>query len=435
MLHEITKAPLRLMPKDEFDELLGFKSPHYRGFIRRPSDAARWLRCHASLRFTASYPKDESSEWADEGTAAHAVREECLYWGYDAYHFIGSKQHINGRTFEVDADMADHLQQGIDEIRQFSGRMVVEYRVDTTNWVGYDEHGKPQGGTVDCAVIGQELVVLSDLKYGFDPVSPVENEQQMLYALAFYHQVVKHISKATKFLIIIDQPRIPHGGGYWYVELADLEAFGERVKDAAYKTEQEDAAFNPCVEACKWCPAANVPGRPGGCEAHANSNIAHLDLSVDKLDVEPGEPLPLPPVESLTPERLLTIHENRKAIEKFLDYCSFMALQHVLQNGPTAGKKAVLGKGGNRKWRSEGAAEAFIREQLPSSSPFNMKLKSPSQVEKEVGKKYQVPGALVERSEPKPILVPVEDAREAITPLNDEFEDYGDDEFEDYGDL
>lgn len=434
MLHESAITPTR-MERDEFDELLGFKSPHYRGFIRRPSDAARWMGCPASLRFTADYPKDESSEWADEGTAAHAIREECLFWGFDAYHFIGSKQEVNGRTFEVTPEMAEYLQEGIDEIRQFPGRMVVEYRVDTSNWVGFDENGKRQGGTVDCAVVGQELVVLSDLKYGFDPVSPVKNEQQMLYALAFYHEVVKHISKATEFLIIIDQPRIPNGGGYWSVNLDELEEFGERVKDAAYATESPDAPFNPCISSCKWCPAANVPGRPGGCEAHANSAIAHLDLSVDTLDVEPDEPLPLPPVESLTPERLLTIHENRKAIEKFLDYCSVMALQHVLTNGPTAGKKAVYGKGGNRKWLSEGAAEAFIREKLPSVDPFNKRLISPSQMEKLHGKKYQVPSALVERSDPKPILVPVEDARDAIAPLNDEFEDYGDDEFEDYGDL
>lgn len=417
------------MPKDEFDDLLGFRSLNYQGFIRRPSDAARWMRCHASLRFTSSYPKEKASPWADEGTVAHWVREECLEWGFDAYDYIGRTMKLNGVTHEVTAEMADYLQEGIDEIRQFPGRMVVEYRVDTTHWVGHDEHGKPQGGTVDCAVVGQELVILSDLKYGFDPVSPVENEQQMLYALAFYHQVVKHISRATRFMIIIDQPRAPHGGGYWYVELDDLEAFGERVKDAAYKTEDEKAAFNPCIEACKWCPAANVPGRPGGCLAHAESNIAHLDLTVDSLDVEPDEPLPLPPVADLTPERLLTIHENRKSIEKFLDYCSAMALQHVLSNGPTGGKKAVLGKAGNRKWRSEGAAEAFIREKVPHSDPFNKKLKSPSQVEKEVGKKYQVPVALVERSEPKPILVPEDDARPSISiTVEDDFEDQGDDD-------
>ena len=397
--------------------------------MRRPSDAARWLRCSASLRFTKNYP-NRSTEFADEGTVAHWLRQYCLDLGFNAYDFIGHTLKLNGRVWEIDDDMADHVQTGIDEVREFGGKMFVEYRVDTTQWVGRDERGRPQGGVVDCAVVGENLVVLSDLKFGFDAVPAVENEQQMLYALAFYHQVVKHISKATTFMIIIDQPRNPAGGGYWTVTVDELERFGQQVIGAAERTEDPNAAFNPCIEACKWCPAANVPGREGGCPAHAASAIAHLDFTFTDLDTD--QPLQMPVVAEMTPERLLTLHENRKMIEKFLDYVSVMALQHVLQNGATAGKKAVYGRAGNRKWRSPEAAEAFMLERLPSADPFNKKMKSPAQAEKEVGKKYEVPSALVERSEPKPILVPVEDARAAIEPEG--FDDYGD-EFDDYGDL
>lgn len=396
---------------------------HRAGFRKRPSDAARWTRCAKALSFTKDYP-NTSTGAADEGTAAHWVREQCLEFGFDAYDFIGRSIRVNGVAYECDADMADALQPGIDEIREFEGRVFVEHWVDTTEWVGYDENGKPQGGTVDCAVVGTDLIFCSDLKFGRGvPVHAAKNDQQMLYMLAFYHSVAKHISKATTFIITIDQPRNSAGGGHWTTTIEELEAYGAFIKERAAAADSLNAEFTPGPKQCHWCPAANVPGRPGGCPAHNADMMGEVEIEFEDLDApEAWQP---PRIDELTPERLIALSRKRKAITDWLEYCHAAAMQHLMDVGPTAGQKAVLGRAGNRKWSDERAAEAFLRQQLPGGDPHNRKLKSPAQVEKEIGSKFKVPNALVEQSDPKPIMVPEEDDREAIKPFNDEFEDYG----------
>lgn len=413
-------------------------APFRKGLRKRPSDASRWTRCAKSLSFTKHYP-NESSVAADEGTAAHLVREWCLDVGFEPYDFIGTQINVNGALYECDIDMADALQPGIDEIREFDGEVFVETWVDTTEWVGLDEDGKPQGGTVDCGVIGTELIVLSDLKFGRGVAVPaVKNDQQMLYALGLYHQVAKHISKAKQFLIIIDQPRNSAGGGYWSVTLDELEAYGRFVKNRAKLCDSDDAEFTPGESQCKWCPAANLEGRIGGCPAHNEDMMELVGLEFDDLDAEEAwEP---PVVEEMTFERLIQIEDKASAIKKWLGWIHGRSLQHLLDEGPTAGKKAVLGRKPNRKWLDGNLAEAFIKQNV--SDAFNKKLKSPSQVEKEIGKKYKVPVALLEDSEAKPVIVDEADERDSITALADDFDDYGNDsendevsDFEDFGEI
>lgn len=407
--------------------------PFRKGLRKRPSDAVRWTRCAAALRFTLDYP-NTSSGAADEGTAAHWIREMCLELGMDAYDWIGTKVSVGGTLYECDFDMAEALQGGIDEICEFDGEIFNEVWVDTTEWVGLDENGKRQGGTVDCGIVGSNLIVLSDLKFGQGvPVPAVRNDQQSLYGLAFYHQIAKHISDATEFLIIIDQPRNSAGGGYWPVTLAELEKYGQFVKTRAAMADDPDAEFTPGEEQCRWCPAANVPGRPGGCPAHSADMMDAIGLTFDDLDA-PEEWTP-PVVDEMTIERLIQISDKSSGIKKWLEYCHARVIQHLLEEGPVGGKKAVYGRRPNRKWSSPSAAEAFMLQKL-TSTPFNKKLKSPSQVEKEIGKKYQVPGALIERGEPKPIVVDIEDARESIAPLNAEFDDFDDtNDFDDFDEL
>ncbi len=294
-----------------------------------PSDASRWTRCARALEFTKDFP-DESSVFADEGTAGHLIRDLALDTGLDAYHFIGTKVSVNGALYECDDEMADHLQPGIDELREFPGKLFVETRVDTTKWVGLDSDGNRQGGTLDALVVGEYLAVQSDLKYGQGvAVSPVDNEQQLLYLLAAYKQIIRHIApKCKKFLIIIDQPRNSAGGGYWTVTLDELLKFGEWIKVRAAATRDPNAEFTPGPKQCSWCKGANVPGRPGGCPAHAKWLLSEVDLGFANLDIQDefGIPWVAPKVDSLTPARLVQLSLSKKAIEQFLEYAHAQAL-------------------------------------------------------------------------------------------------------------
>lgn len=382
-----------------------------------PSDSARWLTCPGSINFTKDYP-NESSSAADEGTVAHWVREQCLDMGFDAFDFIGQRMKINGVVYDVDADMAEALQPGIDQIREYDGPMFVEKRLDLGRWM------PGQFGTLDCGIAGEHLIVISDLKFGKGiAVQATDNTQQMIYALGFWDQIARHVSKATQFLIIIDQPRNHAGGGSWSISLSDLLKFGETLTKKAAATLDPAAPLVASKYGCLWCPAANVPGRPGGCPAHAEAQLAELDADFEALDAATaqGKPWEPPRVEGLTPDRLIQLSLAKSGIEKFLEYAHAQALQHVMDHGPTAGQKAVLGRRPPQKWRNEDAAEAFMRQKI--GQPFNNKLKTPTQAAAEVGKKYDIPEALVERGQPKPILVPVQDARPSIVTVENEFDE------------
>lgn len=149
-------------------------------------------------------------------------------------------------------------------------------------------------------------------------------------------------------------------------------------------------------------------------------NLKFSDLDIcDELEIE-WQP---PKVEAMTPERLVRLSLSKKSIEKFLEYAHAQALQHLIDHGPIGGQKAVSGRQPPRKWADPDAGEAFMRQKLISADPFNKKLKTPAQVEKEVGSKYQVPTALVEQGRPKPAMVPVEDDRPAIRPIESRFDD------------
>ena len=65
------------------------------------------------------------------------------------------------------------------------------------------------------------VVTLGDTDY---PASllRIPDPPLMLYALGFWWNVARHVSKATQFLIRIDQPRCAGGGGEWRISLEDL---------------------------------------------------------------------------------------------------------------------------------------------------------------------------------------------------------------------
>lgn len=308
---------------------------------------------------------------------------------------------LNGVTWEVDDEMAEALVEGIDLIREVDGPMFVEKRLDLGRWM------PGQFGTLDCGIAGKDVILISDLKYGRGvAVSAVKNTQQMIYALGFWDNIARHVTDAQRFRIVIDQPRNAAGGGEWEVSLGDLLAFGETLKQKASATLDENAPLCASKAACTWCPAANMPGRQGGCPAHAKWQLDQIELDFEDLDeaAASGTPWAPPPVEGLTPERLVQISLAKSGLEKFLEYAHAKALQHIMDYGPTGGQKVVLGRRPPQKWRNADAAEAFMCQQLPSANPFNKKMKTPTQAAAEIGKKYEIPAALVERGQPKAVV-------------------------------
>lgn len=402
-----------------------------------PSDSKRWLGCAGAImrckKLGLTGDDGKVNPAADEGTAAHLIRELSLSVGLDAYDFVGTEVDVNGVIYVCDEDMADALQPGIDRVREFHGEMVVEYRVDTTPWVGLDEEGNRQGGTLDCGIIGDEEIVINDLKFGRGiPVEAVGNTQIRLYALGFYEQIAKYKTNAKKFRFVIDQPRNAKGGGEWTQTLDELLAFGDYVKERAAMTFDPNAPCTPNVDSCLWCPAAKVDG---ACPEYEAWNLEFCDIEFENLDdyVEFGVEVETPEVEGLTTARKKAIYDHLSAIRKFLTRVEASVAADVrIGDGEKYGLKIVAGRRSNRKHADEEQSEAWLKKHgFKDDQIITKKLKTPAMLDKIVGK-GKFPRDFVVGGEPTPSIVSIEDARPALL-VNAEFENLEDD-FEDFDD-
>lgn len=339
----------------------------------------------------------------------------CLELGFDPFDFTGTKIQVEGETFECDDDMAAALLSGIDRCRQFLGKTFVELRVDTTPWVGHDEDGNPQGGTLDFGCIGEDLIVISDLKFGRNiPVEAIKNYQQVLYALGFYHQVAKHLTKATRFLIIIDQPRNAAGGGEWEVSLDELEAMGEWIKVRAAETFNPNAPCTPSKDACTWCPAAK---KMGACPEYESWTLSLFEQDIQDLDDfdDFGSEMTLPDPAVMTPARVSAIYMHRAMLRAFIDRVEKLITSETKSGfGDRYGMKLVEGDRSRRYHIDPKKSEEWLLENgFDSELIIHKELKSPSKLDKIVGR-GKFPGELIRGGEKQHIAVPLEDARLAI---------------------
>ena len=402
-----------------------------------PSSAEAWMTC-------PGYPNaveglhDPTSEYAAEGTAAHAIADDCLFMGLDAADMIGSFLTIEEKDendnvvqsfrFEWTEEDAEQLQYGLDEIRAFEGEFFGEHRVDLS-----EVYGVPgQFGTLDRGVVGKDLIVVGDLKWGRGiPVSPVENKQLMIYALGFWYNIARHRTKAKDFLFIIDQPRCPGGGGHWRCTLDELLAFRDELRIAAPKTLDPNAPRVASEKGCFWCrrrqQPPSEPGAVSGCKTYDEFVLEAVGSKFDEIDEDRmfGDHIPLASYDELGAARRTYIVKNRKMIEKWLEGLHAAVIQDGLNGESIPGLKVVDGRKGRRTWVDEKKADAFLAQQL-GEDRFTIKLKSVAQAVKAIPadrRHLLADSDLFIEGTPKPVLVDEKDARPAKKTVDEKFED------------
>ncbi|MEM0925827.1 MAG: DUF2800 domain-containing protein [Planctomycetota bacterium] len=405
-----------------------------------PSAAEAWMVC-------AGYPNaveglfDPTSEYAAEGTAAHAIADDALALDLDAYDFIGSKLKIEEKgqgdhpdqswTFEWTEQDAYDLQPGLDEIRNLGGEFFGEHRVDLSKVYGVPG----QFGTLDRGVILPETIVIGDLKWGRGiPVSPVRNKQLMIYGLGFYHNIAKHRTDAKTMKFIIDQPRCPGGGGHWSCSIEELLEFEQEVRIAAAKTLDFDAPRTASEKGCHWCARRKQPpseeGAVSGCKTYDDYVLDVLSTEFDEIDeaMENDEPVVLPGYSMLSARRRSFIVRHKGVIEKWLEALHAAVIQDGLKGEEIPGLKVVDGRRGNKKWVDEEKAQAWLEARLGKNS-FTKKLKSPAQALTSLrgdDKKALNDSGLFKQGDPKPVLVDEADERPAKATADDLFDEVAD---------
>ena len=147
------------------------------------SSSKRWLNCTPSARLEQNFP-NESSVYAEEGTAAHALGEYKLR-KYLHERVRRPTSEFDNEEMEANTDIyAEFIITTVEKIKEtcLHPLVMVEERLDYSYLV-------PQGfGTGDCVVIADGTLYVMDYKNGKGVfVSCDHNPQMMLYALGAYH--------------------------------------------------------------------------------------------------------------------------------------------------------------------------------------------------------------------------------------------------------
>jgi len=378
------------------------------------------MNCPGAPLMEDRFP-DETSEFASEGTAAHDVRERCLTQGKNVEEFVGEWIEADEMFFEVTPQWVTWLQPGIDRIREERGAWSIEYRVEMDPWI---EGGF---GTLDAGGVAPDLITIDDLKFGRGVVVDAEhNSQLMIYALGFWMNYARHHTKATRFLLRIDQPRVPGQGSEWYTTLDELLRFAEQVAAAAVATLDPDAPLNPTPKGCMFCRAA----RNASCPTLDLFVLQLLTLAPTDLDASRRKEPTLTAIDTLSPERRSYLLAHRSLITNWVNNLQSAAVHDAIHGLPVPGFKAV-GTQGDRAWVNAEQAEEFWKAKMPANAIYSQKLKGPAQMEQVAGTRtWKVAQDLIHRPEGRPTLVPESDKRDALVPLLDLLAELPDDELD-----
>lgn len=357
------------------------------------SGADRWARCPGSVKAEDGCT-DKGSDFAAEGTTAHALAEYCLVNGVVASSCIGMT--FEGR--QVDADMCDYVQQYIDYVCSFSGEHFYEVRVDFSPWVS-------EGfGTSDAIVIDakNKVIRIIDLKYGKGvKVDADNNYQAQLYALGAINDM-GFLLEVERVSVAIVQPRLDHISE-WEISIDELMQFAEFIKERADLAYQLNAERVPGDKQCQWCKAKAT------CPALYDLTQKTLMQSFEVIEIDT-----LPKVDKLSDEQLKLALDSRKLIESWLLSVEQYATEQILDGKQFAGYKLVEGRS-VRQWLDEQQAEKALSERFDEAEIYKKSFISVAQAEKLLGKKQAaLLNDLVTKPQGKPTLAPESDKRAPI---------------------
>ncbi len=249
-----------------------------------PSSSHRWIHCPPSARLTETYA-DKGSDYAAEGTLAHAVAEAKLK------HRLGLAKRKPRKC--DDAEMDEHTDDyAAFVMEQLDGltdpQVFIEQRVDCSRYV------RECSGTCDALIISDGVLHIIDLKYGRGVKVDAEgNDQLRIYALGAL-EMFGCLYDVSVVRMSVYQPRIGNCST-WEVFRESLERWAEdTLKPAAELAWYGNGEYR-AGDHCRFCKAkaecrerakANMElaryefGEPALLE---NDEIASILAKVDEL--------------------------------------------------------------------------------------------------------------------------------------------------------
>jgi hypothetical protein len=364
------------------------------------SGSKKWLTCTPSASLEDQFP-DEHSEFAAEGTFAHAVFEQDVldYLGLPVDPLpaaMAARFDSNALRDYVAAAVA----RAIDAIEQARARcddpvILVEKRLDFSRWV-------PEGfGTGDLVIITDELVEVMDLKYGKGVlVEAQDNSQMRLYGLGAYNELA-HLYDIQRVRMTVLQPRLENYGSE---ELSTSELLGwaeSYVMPRARMAWEGQGEFVPgdhCTSG--FCRARfRCPAR-----AAAAIEVARQDFALKDPEL-------------LTVEQLTAVLAKADMAIDWLNDVKAYALKQAEKGHEIPGFKLVEGRSNRKYANADEVAARLLQSGIPEAVIYERSLLGITAMEKAIGKKKfaELLDDLVVKPQGKPTLVAAEDKRPALS--------------------
>ncbi len=171
------------------------------------SGSKKWLNCPGSVAFEKEFP-DEESEFAKEGTTAHALGELKIKLALKEITRV--QYHKQKASLQTDNEMEKYIESYKDFVTERynealaiskGAAIFLEQKVD------YSDYAPDGFGTSDVIIVTNGKMEIIDLKYGKGvSVKAQKNPQMMLYALGALKEY-DFIYDIKNVIMTIYQPR------------------------------------------------------------------------------------------------------------------------------------------------------------------------------------------------------------------------------------
>jgi hypothetical protein len=354
------------------------------------SSSHKWLNCTPSARLEENF-HEETSIFAEEGTAAHTLSEHKLK------KFLKIKSRKPKSKFDSE-DMEEYTDIYVNYATELIMKVskeckdpivLIEQRLDFSHYV-------PEGfGTGDLVIVADESLYIVDLKYGKGvSVSAERNPQMMLYALGALN-IFESIYDFKTVNIVIVQPRLESISTY-ETTIEELTKWAEEdLKPKANLAINGEGEFIP-GEHCRFCKARTT------CRARSDNflELARFEFKMPDL---------------LTDSEVEDVLSLADQLSKWASDVYAYATDKAIREGKEwNGYKLVEGRA-NRKYVDEDEVVKAVTS-AGYEDVYKKTLIGITEMEKLLGKKKFgiILGNLVERPQGKITLVSESDKRKSI---------------------
>lgn len=361
--------------------------------ILSPSSSRQWINCPPSIRLSEEF-KEETSEYALEGTDAHTLCEHKLKesLGMETENPAENLDFINEEMVECAEEYANYIAEIVGHYDR--AIVYIEEKLDLSKYV------KDAFGTADCIVVGDSNLHIIDYKHGQGVLVDAKNNSQlMLYALGALN-LYDYIYDIETVSMHIFQPRRENISEF-KMKVEELYKWSEEVlKPKAEQAFKGEGEFN-CGDWCRFCKAKSI------CRKRAEQA---LEIARNEFTRPP----------TLSEEEIEDALEIVEELESWIQDIKDYALKKALEGKKWTKFKLVEGRS-NRKYVDAERVAKVVKE--VGLNPYEEKLLGITAMTKLLGKERfdQLLADLIEKPKGKPTLVSREDKRKELETVIEEF--------------